>query len=90
MTACYAEGTVILTARGEVAVEALVAGDLVRTAGGATRPLKWVGHRRVECAHHPRPAEVMPIRVAAHSFAQGRPHRDLLLSPDHARVRRRG
>jgi hypothetical protein len=83
-TACYRTGTRIATARGEVPVERLRRGDLVRTASGHLRPVVWLGRRRVACRRHSRPEEVWPVRVAAHAFAPGRPARDLYLSPDHA------
>jgi phospholipase/lecithinase/hemolysin len=81
---CYAAGTHIATARGEVMVQHLRVGDRVRLAEGGTAPIRWLGHRRVTCRRHPRPADVQPVRIAAHAFGLGRPHRDLLLSPDHA------
>jgi hypothetical protein len=82
--ACFAAGTRLATPGGAVAVERLTAVDLVCTAGGGRRPVRWVGHRDIVCADHPRPGTVHPIRIAAHAFAPGRPQRDLLLSPDHA------
>ncbi len=84
-TPCFARGTRILTARGEIAVEHLVPGDLIPlAAGGSPRRLRWIGHRAVTLARHPRPWDVQPVRVHAHAFAPGQPHRDLRLSPDHA------
>ncbi|MCX7384149.1 MAG: Hint domain-containing protein, partial [Alphaproteobacteria bacterium] len=68
----------------EVAVEALAVGDLVHTAGGQVRVIKWLGHRRLDCTRHPRPADVMPVRVVVGAFGGGLPRRDLYLSPDHA------
>jgi hypothetical protein len=44
----------------------------------------WLGHRHVDCRRHPCPADVWPVRVRPGAFGPGRPHRDLLLSPDHA------
>jgi hypothetical protein len=84
---CFRAGTSIATMRGEIAVERLRPGDRVITALGAqrgTRPVRWLGHRAVSCRAHPRPAEVWPVRVAAHAFGPGLPFRDLFLSPDHA------
>jgi phospholipase/lecithinase/hemolysin len=81
--ACFAAGTRIRTRRGEIAVQALQVGDIVRTPGGDA-PVIWLGSRRVDCHRHPRPQDVWPVRVAAHAFGLGCPHRDLLLSPDHA------
>ncbi len=83
--ACFAAGTRILTEHGEVAVENLRLGDRVvtrsRTDGA---PIVWLGHRRVDCDRHPRPNDVWPVRILAEAFGPDRPHRNLLLSPDHA------
>lgn len=82
--ACFAAGTRIATARGAVPVERLALGDQVRTASGALQPVVWLGHRRVDCARHPKPESVRPVRILAHAFGPELPARDLLLSPDHA------
>lgn len=83
---CFAEGTLIATARGEVPVETLRAGDLVLTAHGGTplKPLRWVGHTTVNVARHPNPARVAPVVIRAGALAEGVPYRDLRVSPDHA------
>jgi hypothetical protein len=81
---CYRVGTRLLTARGDVAVEALAVGDHVITGAGDPKPVTWIGHRRVNCARHPDPRRVWPVRVQADAFADGLPQRDLWLSPDHA------
>jgi hypothetical protein len=81
---CFATGTRIATRQGEVAVETLRPGDEVLTVMGEALPIIWIGHRLIDCASHPEPERVQPICIQAHAFAQGAPHRDLLLSPDHA------
>ena len=81
---CFASGTLMTTHRGAVAVEALAVGDYAVTASGAHRPIRWLGHRVVDCRRHPRPLEVMPVRIAAHAFGENRPSRDLRVSPEHS------
>ncbi len=81
---CFAAGTRIATSAGPVAVEALAPGMTVQLADGGTAPIIWLGHRRVDCARHPRPHDVLPVRVAKGAFGPGQPSRDLILSPDHA------
>ncbi|WP_159998142.1 Hint domain-containing protein [Roseomonas sp. 18066] len=81
---CYAAGSRILTTRGEVAVEALREGDRVLTLGGAEQPVVWIGHRRVDPARMPDPADFCAIRIRADAFGEGLPYRDLRLSPDHS------
>jgi hypothetical protein len=83
-TACFRVGTRIATPDGPVAVEDLDPGDEVTTAFGATLTVKWIGHRTVDCRRHPRPWDVMPVRIEAGAFRPGSPCRDLWLSPDHA------
>jgi len=82
--ACFAEGTRIETVTGPRAIEELTAGDLVVTASGEVRPVTWLGYRAAELSRHPRPHDVMPVRVQAGAIADGVPVRDVLLSPDHA------
>lgn len=82
---CFAAGTLIRTDRGDVPVEALHEGDRIQLADeDGFRAAIWIGHREVDCARHPDPAAVWPVRVSAHAFGPGQPARDLFLSPDHA------
>ena len=84
-TPCYAAGTRILASRGMVAAEDLRIGDLVQTMlDGKLRPIIWIGHRHVDCARHPKPRTVWPVRVSVGAIGPGRPHTDLFLSPDHS------
>ncbi len=80
---CFAAGTPILTPTGERPVEALRVGDEVVTASGATALVHWIGRRHVVFANSPNDA-LVPVRIAPHSFAPGRPHSPVVLSPDHA------
>jgi hypothetical protein len=82
--ACFAAGTRILTAGGQVAVENLASGDIVITHTGETEAIIWIGRRRIDLARHPDPARVQPICVAAGALGDDLPARDLVLSPDHA------
>jgi hypothetical protein len=81
---CFARGTRIATPEGPVAVEDLRIGDRVVTIDGQAAPVLWIGQRQVECARHPAPERVWPVRIAAGAFASRSPQRDLFLSPDHA------
>ena len=87
--ACHARGTMISTPAGERAVETLRPGMQVITlidGPPVPRTIKWVGHRRIDLTRHPRSDTVAPIRVERDAFADNVPHRDLLVSPDHAVV----
>ena len=82
--ACFAAGTRIRTWEGEVPVEDLAVGDMVRVRFAGTASVVWIGRRHVDCRHHAQPLEVWPVRVSAHAFGPRMPHRDLVLSPDHS------
>lgn len=81
---CFAAGTLIRTVKDDVAVEALKIGDMVVTASGAQRPVRWVGHRAFDCRTHSDPFAVYPIRISANAFGPGKPARDLYVSPGHS------
>ena len=83
---CFAEGTRIATARGEVAVEDLRVGDLVVTPHGnaALQPVVWIGRSTVNVARQRNRALAAPILIKAGALADGVPCRDLRVSPEHA------
>ncbi len=56
----------------------------MRLAGGGAAALAWLGFRELDCARHPRPREVWPVRIRRNAFGPGLPKRTLWLSPDHA------
>ncbi len=81
---CFAAGTRVATPRGSSAVEHLRVGDTVLTVAGTSEAIRWIGRRHVDCRRHAKPDRVMPVRVAPHAFGEGRPSREVLLSPDHS------
>lgn len=83
---CFAPGTHILTANGELPVEGLCEGDQVLTLVEGTtvpKPVVWIGRRKLDLTRHPYPWMASPIRVLRGAFAENLPCRDLVLSPDH-------
>jgi hypothetical protein len=81
---CFVAGALIRRPEGEVAVETLRVGDLVITSSGEARPVKWIGHRNVDCRAHPGPSAIYPIRIAVDAFGANRPSEDLFVSPGHS------
>jgi hypothetical protein len=83
---CYCPGTLILTDRGEVAVEALQIGDRLVTASGEAKPLKWIGRRNYNGRFLAGDRRRLPVCVKAGAMGGGLPRRDLWISPLHAMV----
>ena len=81
---CFAAGTLIRTPAGDVAVETLKIGDLVVTASGELRPVKWIGHRDLDFRRDADPRPAFPVRIAADAFGPNRPSQDLYLSSGHS------
>ncbi|MBA8878890.1 Hint domain-containing protein [Phyllobacterium myrsinacearum] len=81
---CFLRGTSITTPAGEIRIEDLQIGDLVRTMRGKAMPVKWIG-RQVFKKNSPSWIDsVMPIRISRQALDQRTPHTDLYLSPNHA------
>jgi len=81
---CYCPGTLIATDRGEVAVEDLAIGDLLRTVSGALRPIKWIGHRAYAGRFIIGRKDILPVCIEAGALAHNVPRQDLWVSPNHA------
>ena len=71
--AAYVAGTQIDTPDGPRPVEALVAGDVVTTLANGSRPLRWVGHRRVPVLELLATPGLRPVEFAAGVVGNLRP-----------------
>lgn len=81
---CYLRGTRIQTPEGERGVESLAIGDLVTTADGPAKPVRWVGRRTFRRHGDRWQRKVQPVRIAQGALGGGLPRRDLLVSRKHA------
>ncbi|MBL3586769.1 Hint domain-containing protein [Rhodovulum sulfidophilum] len=77
----FAHGTLIATPQGPVAVEDLVPGMEVDTAGAGAQPLLWVGSTVLAPPAGQRGEIAMLTRLTADSLGLGRPMPDLVLGP---------
>ena len=57
---------------------------MVLTLSGDLEPVKWIGHRTVDCKRHPDSNEANPVRILKGAFSENQPSRDLFLSPLHS------
>jgi hypothetical protein len=73
----------IATPDGEIAVERLTVGGLVVTAGGAMRPITWIGKGRV-LATRGRRSAATPVIVRKGALGANVPCRDLRVTKAHA------
>lgn len=80
---CFLRGTRIRTPRGEIAVEALRAGDTVLTLSGGVRPIVWIGVGRAKLNARNR-RNLAPVILRRDALAPGMPYRDLVVTRHHA------
>lgn len=80
---CFLAGTDIATPEGAVEVQTLRAGDMVVTASGEAKPVRWVGRSTIS-TRFADPVRSAPIRITAGALGDNLPVRDLLVSPAHA------
>ena len=83
-TPCYCPGTLMRTPRGERRVEELKIGDVVITARGAKRPIKWIGRRSYAGRFVLGRKDILPVCIKAGALGVNVPERDLWISPHHA------
>ncbi len=80
---CFLAGTRIATPIGETPVEALSVGDLVRTASGRDRAIKWIGTGQVLATPGRRTANT-PVIVRKGALADAVPSRDMRVTKGHS------
>ncbi len=80
---CFLAGTALATPGGAVPIEALSVGDLVSTADGSVKPVRFVGRQTI-ATPFANVQRTRPVRVSAGALGEGLPVRDLCVSPDHA------
>ena len=80
---CFLAGTMIRTADGEKAIETLVPGDLIVTADGSAKPVKFIGKQTVSLIFADK-LKSQPIIIKAGALSENSPSRDLYTSPGHS------
>jgi hypothetical protein len=80
---CFLPDTLIQTPPGQVKVQNLAVGDLVTTAGGAERPITWIGAGQV-MATRGRRGPATPVIVRKGALAPNVPMYDLRVTKGHS------
>jgi hypothetical protein len=82
---CFLPGTRIRTPEGEINIEELQIGDNVLTVSGETKPIKFIGRRKVSRQRTgPWKNGEGPVKISRFSIDGKAPHSDLYISPGHA------
>lgn len=80
---CFTPGTRIATPKGERPVESLQVGDRVLTRDHGIQDITWIGHRGMSAIELKDTPKLRPILIPQGSLGNGKPERDMLVSPMH-------
>jgi len=80
---CLAAGTHVSTARGQVEVDDLCPGDMVRTQDNGMQPVRWIGSVHLTYRDLLARPKLAPVLIAPGALPHGQPTRPLLVSPQH-------
>jgi hypothetical protein len=80
---CFLPDTLIETPAGQVKVQHLAVGDMVRTAGGPSRPIVWIGAGQV-LATRGRRGSATPVIIRKGALAPNVPMYDLRVTKGHS------
>ncbi|CAN0596755.1 unnamed protein product, partial [Ectocarpus sp. 12 AP-2014] len=79
----FTPGTFIATERGQRPVEQLRRGDRVVTRNDGLKRVSWIGRRDISYHDLNAADKLRPVLVKRGALGQGRPERDMLISPQH-------
>ncbi|RMC32441.1 Hint domain-containing protein [Paracoccus alkanivorans] len=80
---CFAHGTLITTPHGDVRIETLKIGDLVKTVDNGYKNIRWIGQRKLSAAELKANPKLWPICIRAGALGENTPSSDLLVSRQH-------
>ena len=80
---CFAPGTRMRTATGDVRIDDLRPGDLLQTRDNGPCPVLWTGQRRMSGGRLYAMPHLRPVRFRAGALGKDRPDQDLWVSPRH-------
>lgn len=80
---CFTSGTLILTDRGQIAVQDIRSGDRVMTTGGNSEVVRLVLSRSLRQSDLLKTPELRPVCITAGALGHGLPRRDLMVSRQH-------
>jgi hypothetical protein len=83
-TSCFLSGTRIKTPEGEAKIEELRIGDILLTASGETKPIKFIGRRKISRERTGPSNGDGPAKISRFAIDGKAPHSDLYVSPAHA------
>ena len=82
---CFTAGTLIATTKGEIAIEAPKAGDLVLTRDNGPQPLVWIGQRHIGQAELRQNEKLRPVEIKSKLIMS---HAPLVVSRQHGMLLR--
>ncbi|WP_380058943.1 Hint domain-containing protein (plasmid) [Falsihalocynthiibacter sp. SS001] len=80
---CFAYGTLISTAEGDVPVQELLVGQEVLTLDREYKKIRWIGSRKLDVIDLKLNPKLLPIKIKSGAMGSGLPLQDLLVSPQH-------
>lgn len=75
---CFTDDVMITTPAGELPVQHLSVGDLVRTQDNGMQPIRWIGRAQTRAA-----GAMTPVCISAGALGGGVPRTDLMVSQQH-------
>jgi hypothetical protein len=81
--ACFVQGTLIATPKGEKPIEYLKPGDLVLTRDNGVQDIRWIGSRHIGWNTLQSNPHLKPVVIRWGALDWGAPANDLFVSPNH-------
>lgn len=80
---CFTPGSLIQSKRGLIDISELTAEDLVVTRDNGLQPVKWIYSSPLNTRWFMSNRDLCPIEIKAGALGDGKPNRDMLVSPGH-------